>query len=298
MTGKLFGALELGGTKAICMVGEDLNNLTHQTRIATTTPEETLRLAAAFFNEHGPIKALGIGSFGPLDVDPQSPSYGNILATPKAGWSHTPVKAHFEQALQCDVVIDTDVNAAALGEYRLGAAQGLRNALYITVGTGIGGGALLNGASVIGLTHPEMGHMPMSRASDDAGFTSVCPFHPNCIEGLASGTAVRARWGKALNELPQTHRAWTLEADYLAQFFASLTLAYAPDRIIVGGGVSTEALLAMVRPKLQAHLNGYVNYLDSAQALQTYLCLPELGDNAGPYGSFLLTQSHAGVTSL
>lgn len=288
MTTSMYAAIELGGTKTICLVGESLDNLHAQLVIPTSTPAETLTAAAQFFADYAPLKSIGIGTFGPVELNPLSSNYGSIQATPKKGWSHVNVRDFFVDKFACPVFIDTDVNAAAIGEYHLGAAQGLANFIYVTVGTGIGAGAVINGRPVQGLSHPEMGHINLLRAKGDESFIVSCPFHKDCAEGLASGSAIYKRWGAALNKLPENSLAWELQAYYLSEFSHTLTLLYSPQRIIFGGGVSSEPLLARMRHLLVEQLNGYVQPLNSLGAMQTYLTLPALGDKAGPYGSFLL----------
>jgi fructokinase len=286
-----YAGVELGGTKVICVVGKSLDSIEHQVRIPTSDPETTLSSVLEFLKSCGPISRLGVGSFGPIDLDVQSASFGSILKTPKEGWQGASLYSLFREKLACPVNIDTDVNAAALAEYHLGAARDLDNFIYVTVGTGIGGGAFIRGKPVLGLGHPEMGHSFVNRLDVDKDFKSVCPFHDNCIEGLASGTAISARWGNSLSNFDSSHPSWDLEARYLAEFFANLTVLYSPKKIIVGGGVSSEQLLSRVRVELLKKLNGYVSAISEKESLSDYLCMPELGGDAGPYGSFLLAKN-------
>lgn len=288
MSHATYAALELGGTKAIAMVGKNAHQIEHRLRIPTTSPQETLSAVIQFFKQHGTVQSIGVGTFGPVDVEPRSATYGCIEATPKPGWSGANIVAPLREQLSCPVTIDSDVNAAALGEYVLGAGRGVDNFIYVTVGTGIGGGAFVRGKAVHGLSHPEMGHMQVPRVLDDNAFVSACPFHPNCVEGLASGTAIKKRWQQSLDELPEDHPAWNMQASYLAKLFSTMVFMYSPQKIIVGGGVASEKLLQKVRPKLLKELNGYVAKLNAMGDLSSFLCLPELGDDAGPLGSFLL----------
>jgi fructokinase len=215
------GAIEAGGTKFVCLLGTGPDDIRAETRIPTTTPERTIGQAVEFLraerDRHGPLAAVGIATFGPIDLHPQSRSYGSITSTPKPGWANTPIAATVRQALDVPVGFDTDVNAAALAEGRWGAAQGLHSFLYLTIGTGIGGGGVLDGRVMHGLLHPEMGHIrvPHDRARDP--FAGSCPFHGDCLEGLASGPALAARWGRPGESLPAQHEAWALEAPYLAK---------------------------------------------------------------------------------
>ncbi|RMF63832.1 MAG: ROK family protein, partial [Bacteroidetes bacterium] len=211
-----YGAVEAGGTKFVCAVGTGPDDVRALTRFPTTTPEETLARTLDFFrSQPEPPVALGVGSFGPLDPDPSSPTYGYITRTPKPGWSHTDVAGTLGRALGVPVAFDTDVNAAAVGEHRWGAARGLDTFIYLTVGTGIGGGGLVGGRRLHGLVHPEMGHVLVPRAPSD-DFAGHCPFHGACLEGMAAGPALQARWGRPGADLSADHPAWDLEAHYLA----------------------------------------------------------------------------------
>ena len=288
-----FGAVEAGGTKFVCAAGRGPDDLHAVTRFPTTTPEETLARTLAFFRElPTPPVAVGIGSFGPVDPNPYSPTYGHILRTPKHGWSHVNVAGALRDGLGVPVAFDTDVNAAGIGEHRWGAAQGLETFLYLTVGTGIGGGGLAGGRPMHGLLHPEMGHVFVPRAPDDA-FAGICPFHGDCLEGMASGPALAARWGRPGSELPADHPAWTLEAHYLAYGIANFILTLSPQRVIVGGGVMHQTgLLPLVRKKVRAILNDYVK-APALDDLDTYLVPPALGDRAGVLGALAMAQEAA-----
>ena len=215
----LWGGIEAGGTKFVCAVATDANDILAESRFPTTTPAETIERAVAFFREHqgsGGLAALGIASFGPVDPNPNSPTFGTITTTPKPGWAHTDLAGAIGEALSVPVGFDTDVNGAALAEYRWGAAEGLDTFVYLTIGTGIGGGCVANGKLVHGLIHPEMGHIRVPHDRDHDPFPGVCPFHGDCLEGLAAGPAIESRWGQRAETLPADHPAWPLEANYLA----------------------------------------------------------------------------------
>lgn len=289
------GGIEAGGTKFVCAVGTGPEDVRAEARFPTTTPEETIGHTLAFFREqearYGPIGALGIAAFGPLDPHPASPTFGTITSTPKPGWSNADLAGPLMRALGVPVGFDTDVNIAALGEGRWGAAQGLDNFIYLTVGTGIGGGAVVNGQLVHGLVHPEFGHMavPHDWAADP--YKGRCPFHGDCLEGMAAGPAIGERWGRPAYELPPDHPAWELEAHYLAQALRSLICILSPERIILGGGVMEQAhLFPLVRRKTQAYLNGYVQASAILEHVADYIVPPGLGNRAGVLGAFAQAQ--------
>ena len=288
-----FGAIELGGTKCVAAVGDADGRIVAETRVPTTSVAATLGALVSFFEVQrgavGPIEAVGIGSFGPLDLDPASPRHGWITTTPKPGWADTNVAGWFRDALGVPVAIDTDVNAAALGEWRHGAARGADVVVYITVGTGIGGGVLVHGQPLHGLVHPEIGHLriPHDRAADP--FDGVCPYHGDCLEGLASGPAMAARWGRSAETLPADHPAWALEARYLAQALQNVVCTLSPRRVVLGGGVMDQpALLPLVRDDLGRLLNGYVQAPAILHAMDQYLVAPGLGARAGVVGALEL----------
>lgn len=260
----IIGAIEAGGTKFILAIGTDHDNILAQISIPTTKPRETLNAVIAWFRDqtaqHGSLSALGICCFGPIDLNPKSSTWGYITQTPKKGWSDTNIAPYLSKELNCPVGFDTDVNGAILGEYSHGAAQGC-DAIYVTVGTGLGAGAIVNGHMVHGALHPEMGHMRPRRHANDMIFKGVCSFHGDCLEGLTSGTAIMARWGKSLSELPINHEAHDIIADYLGQFCATLLALYSPQRIILGGGVMQSAgLMKRVQQSTSAYSNGYFAY--------------------------------------
>lgn len=288
----LYGAVEAGGTKFVCALGTGPDDLRALTRFPTTTPEETLSRTLAFFEGYDVRPAaVGIGSFGPVDPDPASPTYGFITSTPKPGWRDTDFAGTLQRALGVPVAFDTDVNAAAVGEHRWGAARGLDTFLYLTVGTGIGGGGLAEGRRLRGLVHPEMGHLLLPRAAGDA-FAGSCPFHGDCLEGMASGPALEARWGARAETLPPEHPAWPLEAHYLAHALVNFICMLSPQRIILGGGVMHQPhLFTLLRQRVPALLNGYVQAPALLDHIDTYLVPPALGDRAGVLGALALAQA-------
>lgn len=288
----LFGGIEAGGTKFVCAVGTSPHDLRGRIELPTTTPEETIGRVLNVFQEqarHEPLAAVGIGSFGPIDVHPGSARFGYITSTPKAGWQNVDLAGAIRRALNLPVGFDTDVNATALGEHRWGAGQGLETLVYVTVGTGIGGGGMAEGKLIHGVLHPEMGHMriPHDRQSDPFG--GVCPYHGDCWEGLATGPAIEARWGNKGQDLPPEHQGWALEAHYLALGIANLVCALSPQRVILGGGVmKQESLFPLVRRKTQELLNGYIQAREIVEGIDQYIVPPELGDNAGVLGAIAL----------
>jgi fructokinase len=280
----LYGGVEAGGTKWVCATGTAPDDLRAIETFATTTPAETLGRTVDFFTRNGGISAVGVGSFGPLDL-----RTGRITTTPKAGWADTDVVSTLHAALGVPVALDTDVNAAALGEQCWGAAQGLDTFCYFTVGTGIGGGVMAGGGPIHGLVHPEVGHLriPHDRARDP--FDGGCPFHGDCFEGLASGSAIRQRWGKPAEELGDRNEVWELEAEYLALGVVNVIFAVSPQRVILGGGVMKQpALLPLVRARTRELLGGYIAGL--SDGLDDYIVGPTLGDRAGVLGAIELAR--------
>jgi fructokinase len=291
----MLGGIEAGGTKFICAVGSGPDDLV-KSQFPTTTPEATLSQVVQFFRNNGgrDLEAIGIGSFGPVDLDLASPTYGYITSTPKAGWSNFDLVGSVVKALKVPVGFDTDVNAALLGEWRWGAAQGLANAIYLTIGTGIGGGVMVHGQVVHGLVHPEIGHLRLPHDLALDPFPGNCPFHKDCLEGLASGPAIEKRWGRKATALPADHRAWELEAHYLALALANLTLTISPQRILLGGGVMQQPhLFRMIRDEFAFVLNGYVRHPDILDHLDQYIVPPKLGGDAGVVGSLFLAAQEA-----
>ncbi len=283
----LFGAIEAGGTKFVCAIGTGPNDVRVLERFPTTTPEETLGRVIDFFQRHPePIAALGVGSFGPVDPNPSSPTYGYITTTPKPGWAHIDVAGTLHRALNVPVAFDTDVNAAALGEHRWGAGRGLHTFVYLTIGTGIGGGIIAGGRRHHGHQHPEIGHLLIPRLPEDDR-PGCCPFHGDCLEGLASGPALQARWGRPAPELPPDHVAWEQEARYLAMGLVNLILTLSPQRLILGGGVMQQMhLFPRIRQYVVHYLNGYVSLPNP----DTFIVPPMLGDRAGVLGALALAE--------
>ena len=285
-----FGTLEAGGTKMVLSVGNERNELLEQISIPTEAPEKTIPAMAAWFDEKE-ILALGIGSFGPVDLRTDSPTYGYITSTPKPGWRNQPLLPALRDALGIPALIDTDVNAAALAEWQLGAARGLNSCMYVTVGTGIGAGLVIEGRLVHGLVHPELGHMLLRQESNDPAPDGFCPYHKGCLEGLASGPAIEKRWGTKAQNLPESHEAWKLEADYLAQMCMNAICAFSPEKIILGGGVMQQKhLFPLIHEKTLALLNDYVQATAILEHIETYIVEPGLGTKSGATGALLLAR--------
>jgi fructokinase len=290
----LFGAIEAGGTKFVCVAGYGPLEVPEggRTVIPTTTPGPTLAAVSEFFDgitrQHGTLAGIGIAAFGPVDLDTRSPTWGRILATPKPGWSDVSLVAPLER-FGCPIVVDTDVNAAALAEARLGAGMGLGSLVYVTVGTGIGGGIFVADRTIKGLLHPEMGHIRVRRDSRDIDFAGVCPFHGDCLEGLASGPAVMARWHAHAGSLPEPHPAREILGDYLGQLAATVALMVSCERIVFGGGVvSGGRLLPYIRQSASRWLGGYLPIEARAGGFERFIMAPGLGDSAGAAGAILL----------
>jgi fructokinase len=254
----VYGGIETGGSKWECAIGTGPEDLWATETVPTTTPVETIARVVAFFQREGPAAAVGIGSFGPIDPDPASATWGYITSTPKPGWAHTDVASEIRHRLDVPVAFDTDVNAAALGEHRWGAAQGLDTFSYITVGTGIGGGGMVGGKLLHGLVHPEVGHLRIPHDRDRDPFDGVCPFHGDCLEGLASSRAIEARWGRRPEDLDGEEQVWKLQAHYLALGLVSVISVLSPERILLGGGVMGQpVLLPLVQEEVARLMNGY-----------------------------------------
>ena len=282
------GALEAGGTKMVCAIGDEQGNIFDRVSFPTLKPEETMPGLIAYFQDKG-IEALGIGSFGPLSLDKNAPDYGAITTTPKLVWRNYPLRQAFVDALNVPVGIDTDVNAAALGEAVYGAGKGIDSVVYYTIGTGVGGGALVDGMLVHGLVHPEMGHMLLRPDPRDPAPHGFCPYHDGCIEGMANGPAIEKRWGVSAKELPEDHVAWDIEAEYLAQMCVNTIVTLSPKKIVLGGGVMHQLhLFPRIRRRTLELLNGYVAHPAILEHIDEYIVPPGLGDNAGAVGSLLL----------
>ncbi len=290
----VYGGIETGGSKWECAVGVGPDDLRATETLPTTTPEETIDRVVAFFEREGPVDAIGIGSFGPLDGKVSSPTWGHITTTPKPGWSHTDVGQEIRRRLSVPVVFDTDVNAAALGEHVWGAAQGLDTFCYITVGTGIGGGGMARGKLLHGLVHPEFGHMRIPHDREKDPFPGVCPYHGDCWEGLASGRAIEARWGRRAAELAHDEAVWELEARYLALGLVCVICVLSPERIVLGGGVMSEpSLLPLIHREVNGLMNGYLDNASVGAGIAGYVTMPRLGSLSGVLGAIALAQTSA-----
>jgi fructokinase len=288
MTSPRWGAIEAGGTKVVCLVGSDPDHIVRQVRISTGKPAETLGQVLAFFQEHGPLDAIGIASFGPLELRRSHPRYGFITTSPKPDWSDLDLVGSVHSALNVPVGFDTDVNGAALGEGRWGAARGLDTFVYMTVGTGIGVGAVIEGRVLHGLGHPEMGHISVPRQPGD-DFPGDCRFHRDCLEGMASGAAITARWGRPAEQLDgdELREAVALEAAYLAAGLRNLVYTIAPQRIVIGGSVTAlPGLFSLVRSSLTQTMAGYHRLPE--HGLDDFIVPAALGPLAGPAGALVL----------
>jgi fructokinase len=290
---RIYGAVEAGGTKFVCAVGNARGEILAQARFPTAEPTPTLSAMLHFLKEQqlnfGPYAAVGIGSFGPIELDPTSPRYGHILRSPKIAWSDTDVVGPIARAFSCPIGFDTDVNGAALAEHRWGCARDVEDLVYVTVGTGIGGGLIVNGKTIAGMMHPEIGHLFPRRHALDANFKGICPFHDDCLEGLASGTAIIARTGLPLDKHAISSPQWEIEADYLGQLCAQLVLTISPRRIIFGGGVLNQTqLLPMIRERTRHWLRGYIDRREIMIAMDDFIVLPGLGSRAGVLGALAL----------
>jgi fructokinase len=277
----------------VCAIGTGPDDIRVTTRFATTTPDATIARAIAFFRPYQEVlTAIGIGSFGPLDPDLGSPTFGWITDTPKPGWSHTDLAGAVRRALGVPIAFDTDVNAAAWGEYRWGAAQHLDSLIYVTVGTGLGGGGVVHGRLMHGLLHPEMGHIRVPHDWVADPFAGTCPFHGDCLEGLASGPALEARWGQRGETLPAEHPAWELEAQYLAYGIVSMICVLSPQRVILGGGVMLQThLFPRIRRLVYQLLNGYIRAPALIDGIDTYIVPPALGERTGVCGAMALARA-------
>lgn len=295
----LCGGIEAGGTKFVCAVGTGPDDVRAEVRFLTTTPAETIGRAIEFFRQQqaqGPLAAIGIASFGPVDPNPSSPTFGYITTTPKPGWAHTDFAGSVGEALGVPVGFDTDVNGAALGEHTWGAAQGLDTFVYLTIGTGIGGGGMVGDKLIHGLVHPEMGHIRVPHDWERDPYPGFCPYHGDCFEGLATGPALEDRWGQRGETLPPDHAAWPLEANYLALGLMNIICVLSPQRIIMGGGVMEQPrLFPLVRQRVQELLNGYVQAPEISERIDDYIVPPGLGSRAGVLGAIALAQRETGT---
>jgi fructokinase len=291
----LIAAIEAGGTKFVCGVGTGPHDIHTITRIETTTPHETLEAVSHFISkakaQHGPISAIGVGCFGPLNLDPESESYGFITSTPKSGWQHTDVVTFLKNRFRVPVGFDTDVNAAVLAEYHWGAGQGIDPLVYLTVGTGIGGGVLVNGQLLHGLSHPEIGHLAVPAPTTAGAIVKEgqCPFHRNCVEGYIAGPAISKRWGVKAEALPLDHPVWEEVADVMGYALMNLCLTLSPKRIILGGGVMSQPhIIPLIAGKTAQHLNGYILQPQLGKEMDRFIVAPGLGSRSGLLGALAL----------
>jgi len=294
--GHRFGGVEAGGSKFVCAVGDSHGTILSRRVVPTTTPRETLADVAAFFRtaiRDGPLAGAGLAAFGPVDLDRSSSTYGHVTSTPKTAWQQCNLAgAIAEAAGVSDVALDTDVNCAALAEYTYGAGRGFDPLVYVTLGTGIGGGAVIHGKPLHGLVHPEMGHLRIRRAAGDR-FPGCCPWHGDCLEGLAGGRAIAERWGAAALELPPDHPAWELETRYVAQGLADVIVTLSPRRIVIGGGLRHKLLWPLLFDEVRQLLNGYVRAPEVNESIAAYIVPPALGDDAGVIGAITLAAREA-----
>ncbi len=298
-TAPLYGGLEAGGTKFVCAVGTEPQDIRAEARFPTTTPHETIRKTLDFFREQqelagSRLTAIGIASFGPVDLNPASPTFGYITSTPKAGWQNVDLVGTIRHELNVPVGFDTDVNGAALGEGLWGAARGLDTFIYLTIGTGIGGGGMVGGQIIHGLLHPEMGHIRIPHDPQSDPYEGSCPYHGDCLEGLASGPAIEARWGTRAENLPPDHPAWDLEAHYLALALTNFICVLSPQRIILGGGVMRQGhLFPRIQAGVQKLLRGYIRARPVLEKIGEYIVPPALGERAGVLGAIALARRAA-----
>lgn len=284
----LYGAIEAGGTKMVLAVADENLHMIDRETLPTQTPEETIPRMIAFFQRHA-ICALGIASFGPVDLNPASETFGYITKTPKLQWRDYPLVPVLERALHVPCTLDTDVNAAALCEAQMGAGKGHKNCVYVTVGTGIGGGVYCEGNLVHGLMHPEVGHMLLRAHPQDPAPDGFCPYHKGCLEGVASGPAIEKRWGQSAKELPESHPAWEMEAHYLAQMCMNLMMTVSPEKIILGGGVMSQGhLFPLIRKEFLRLLHGYIACVEEAESL---IVPPVCWPDSGLIGAVLLAKN-------
>lgn len=280
------GALEAGGTKMVCAVGDETGAVFARTQIPTTTPGETISAMIEWFREQK-IEALGIGCFGPIDLRRGSKTYGYITTTPKPGWAWCDIVGAFQRELDVPVGFDTDVNASVLGEVTYGQAKGMETVLYITVGTGVGLGIYINGKLHHGILHPEGGHVLLTRHPEDT-WKCRCPYHPNCLEGLACGPAIEERWGKSAKELAEEPKVWKMEACYIAQALMDYICVLSPEMIILGGGVMKQRqLFPLIRSEVARLMNDYLA-ADQLHHLEDYIVPESLGGDQGILGCLRL----------
>jgi fructokinase len=291
---RLYGGVEAGGTKFVCVLGSGPGHILDQVRIPTTTPAETLEQVIQYFQPHvtsGEIDAIGVGCFGPVDLDPNSSTYGFITSTPKPGWRYTDVRGTLQRALNIRVAFDMDVNAAALGEFIWGASRGVDPSLYLTVGTGIGGGYIANSKPLVGLLNLEMGHVRIPHDLQLDPFPGACPFHGDCFEGLASGPAIQKRRGVKGETIPDDDPFWDVEVGYIASALANYIFTLSPKKIVLGGGIMERRFLfPKIRRRVLDLLNGYVDNPTVTENIHEYIVPPGLGSGSGSLGAIALAQ--------
>ena len=289
-----FGGIEAGGTKFVCAVGTGPDDIRAEIRLPTESPDVTMGRVIDFFRaqqEQHDIAAIGVASFGPVDPDPDSQTFGYITNTPKPGWSNTPVAPILRDEFDVPIGFDTDVNVAALGEHSWGAAREVDTFVYLTIGTGIGGGGMVDGNLLHGLIHPEMGHIALPHNWEKDPFAGTCPFHGDCWEGLANGPALEARWGQPGESLPPGHEAWSLEAHYLALGVTSIMMILSPQMVVMGGGVmEQEHLFPLLHREVKSLLNGYIQSPTVSDGLDRYIVPAALGGRSGVLGAIALAQ--------
>lgn len=290
----LYGGIEAGGTKFVCAIGSNPEDLQNEVRFETTSPKETIKRTLEYFKEQNlkeKLLSIGIGAFGPVELNRDSSNYGFITSTPKPGWNNINIYGLIKEELKIPVGFNTDVNAAALGEYEWGAGQGLNNFIYLTIGTGIGGGAIINGRLLHGLQHPEMGHIFIPQDIKADPYKGNCPFHKNCFEGLASGPAMKNRWGKSPEDLNKNHKAWDLEVQYISLALTNYICTLSPERIIIGGGIMEQKnLLPLIHSSVKKMLNNYIHMEEFTDNIEKYIVLPSLGKKAGILGALVLAK--------
>lgn len=290
MTEKIFGGIEAGGTKFVCAVGSGPDHILDEARFPTTIPSETIGQVCDFFAPYvDQLQGIGLGSFGPFDVDPNSPTYGYITTTPKPHWGNTNVLGMLRERINLPIAVEMDVAVAGLGEAKWGASKNDNHSLYLTIGTGIGGGYILDGKPLHGLVSPEMGHIRIPRDPNLDPFQGACPYHGDCFEGLVAGPALLARFGQRGETLPDEHPFWELGADYIAYALVNFILTLAPERIIIGGGVmQKDFMFPTVRKKTKEFLNAYINHKMLAEDIDQYIVPPALGNRSGVLGAIAL----------
>ncbi|MBP3197103.1 MAG: ROK family protein [Butyrivibrio sp.] len=282
----LYGALEAGGTKMVCALGDENGKILEQVSIPTTTPDETMPKIIEYFKDKN-IKSIGVACFGPIDLDKNSKTYGYITSTPKTAWMNYDIVGCIKNALNVPVGFDTDVNGSLLGEITWGCAKGLTDAIYLTIGTGVGGGVMSNGKLLHGMMHPEVGHMIISKSQNDKG-NSLCPFHDSCLEGLAAGPSIEARWGKKAKDLADTMEVWELEAEYIGTALVNCCMILSPQKIILGGGVMHQMqLFPLIREYFKKAMNGYIK-TELLENLDEYIVPASLNDDQGIMGAIKL----------